>query len=203
VVLFDPKHPFWTTHNIDPSTVRRTPTSQPRTAPTKRKGAEGGAGASKKSNTRVPFDPQHPFWTMHNIDPINVRRTPRTTFPDPQSTSAHPLRESLEEGSSTPRQLSRRTGRPLETHVPELGKRKERDFEGPSNPRKVSKPNPNNKRKAKAISKNLIQANANVTVEQGMPTMKARTTKPTTVRERAAAFEQAINAFPPNLIYIE
>jgi hypothetical protein len=54
-VSFDPQHPFWTTHNIDPSTVRQIPTSRPRAAPTKSKGVENqeGAEATKKSNMRV------------------------------------------------------------------------------------------------------------------------------------------------------
>jgi hypothetical protein len=267
----------------------------------------------KKRNTQVGFDPDHPFWTtppdhpfwttppsppsrkssgsMHNIDPINVTRTPRTTFPDPQSTRAGPLRDDHDRyeallrfygrasataahllrddppsshpstprasapgsrasasapGSraSTPRASAPGSGASSHPSTPKAsshgsrasspgsgalshpstpkasshGSRASAPGSGasshPSTPKasshgsRASTPIPPppslprirvtegptlGKRKAERISKNPfnpppVQPNKK----------KARTTKPTTVRERAAAFERAVNAFPPN-----
>jgi len=135
---------------------------------------------SKKRDTHEPFDANHPFWSMHNVDPINVHRSPRTPFPDPISTHAHPLRESTpsDEGPSTPRQ------------VPTKKRKAHSNLEG--HPGKVSKPNPTKKRKASAISKSIVRPTAN----HSPAPKKLKVSEPTTVRERVAAFDRAVHSFP-------
>jgi len=181
-IPFDPNDPFWTLHNIDPGSVRRTVRSP---AQKRRQEEETGGASSKKRNTSVPFDPNHSFWTLHNIDPGSVRRSPRTPFPDPISTYAHPMRDTAS-GPSTPTQRAS-TPRP----IPSPPKRKATgELEG--HQAKVPKPTPTTKRKANKISKNLVNPNANTS-----PTpKKQKVSVPTTVRERAAAFDRAVQAFP-------
>lgn len=145
---------------------------------------EGNPMPSKRPNTRVPFDANHPFWTQHDVNPLNVTRTPRQTFPDPSSTHAHPLRV---EGPSSSRQPHEMPATEASMDEPEPSNKRKATRMLRAPPAKVSKPSPTAKRKASAISPDLLRPDR-------MPSQVQKKQKASiqpTVRERAAALDRA------------